>query len=89
MKSETLVINAHFSAKIFPNPTNGIVSIEIFNENENGFTIELSDLSGRVLYQNQKFTNNETFNFSFLENGIYLVKIKQNDITQVKTIIKK
>ena len=83
------VINAHFSAKIFPNPTNGIVSIEIFNENENGFTIELSDLSGRVLYQNQKFTNNETFNFSFLENGIYLVKIKQNDITQVKTIIKK
>ncbi|OFX41114.1 MAG: hypothetical protein A2X08_04355 [Bacteroidetes bacterium GWA2_32_17] len=82
---EELVFEDSFN--IFPNPTFGNVTINV--NNENGFTIKLSDLSGRVLYKDEKFTNNESFDWSFLENGIYLVKIQQNDITQVKTIVKK
>jgi hypothetical protein len=88
IENNEFLINDKFSAKLFPNPTNGIVSIEIYNENENGFSIELYDVSGRVIYKDEKSSNNESFDWSFLENGIYLVKIKQGNLTQVKSIIK-
>jgi hypothetical protein len=43
-------------------------------------------LTGKVVYAKNFNTNVEAVNANFLQNGIYLVKVSANGITQVSKI---
>ena len=72
-----------FNFKIFPNPTNNLIQIEI--ENFNGsFEVELYDLSGKLLETN----NNTNLSLADYPSGVYSLKVNYRDKVKRLKIIK-
>ncbi len=63
---------------IYPNPNNGSFTITLKNDFTKKNSIEIYDLLGHLL-RNQNFDNNETINNLNLTTGIYFAKIKTDD----------
>ncbi|MDI9340321.1 MAG: T9SS type A sorting domain-containing protein [Sediminibacterium sp.] len=74
------------NVKIYPNPSQGILNIEM----KNGLnkTIEVSDLSGRVLIEKEFNTDNCSLDLSLLAKGIYQVKVSSNNTVEVLKVVK-
>jgi hypothetical protein len=68
--------------KIYPNPTNNLIQIEI--ENYNGrFEAELYDFTGKLL----ETTNNTNLSLADYPSGIYSLKLTYGDrVEEVKVI---
>lgn len=71
-------------ANIFPNPTTGILNIEL---NETKATFTLTDINGRILIE-KKFNQKDEINVNHLPAGIYIGKIKTNKGFKVVKIVK-
>ncbi len=67
--------------QIFPNPTKNIFHIKGDNISE----IEILNLAGTLVFKNNSMTRIDMTDF---KNGIYLVRIKQGNITVVKKLVK-
>lgn len=74
------------SITIYPNPTNGIITIQI--EDSNNFEVELYDLYGKKIAH---FSNQKKIDISNLTNGMYVLKIvdSENNFISNNKIIKK
>jgi hypothetical protein len=75
----------------FPNPTNGIFSIDLSNIIETDFLIELSDIIGKIVYTEKMIsTSNKIFNIdiSGLTKGFYYLRIYNKDFTIKNKILK-
>jgi hypothetical protein len=73
-----------FVQKIFPNPSQGQVNIELLKEGD--FYVTLMDISGKTYY-NRSF-NGKSFNFeipSTVADGLYYLRILSKDNTQIYT----
>lgn len=71
---------------VYPNPNNGEFTIELNNNSEK--TIEITDISGRVLVSVKSAEQKNNFNISQLSNGIYFVRIQSENSVQVVRVIK-
>jgi hypothetical protein len=84
--STTLGINEyHFNnkLKIYPNPTNGIFTIQSFFENT--ITGKIYDVLGQEVLKSLSIANGmNTIDIAKLPNGIYLLKV--NDLEETNTI---
>jgi len=68
---------------IYPNPTNGLVKIEsetFINE------IELYNMEGKLLFTER---NSSTIDLSSFDNGVYIIRTRQDDIVSNHRVIKK
>ena len=64
--------------KLFPNPANDILNIQTsFTE---FYSIDILDVSGNLIYTNTNLSNNAQIDVSNLSNGMYFVKIKNNNL---------
>ena len=72
---------------IYPNPTNGIFTIE-FEGNEM-FNITINNILGVKVYSNSFVKNNITINMSNFEKGIYTIEMKNKSTNIIKKIIVK
>lgn len=72
--------------KVYPNPTSGLFSVEL--NNNSAKTIEVTDVTGRVIMTNT--SNNEVVNVNIngLANGIYYVKIQSENAVEVIKVVK-
>lgn len=85
--SDTAVQTPEFL--VFPNPTNDILKID-FNENQNGVTALVHDISGRRLLL-QQFTRAGSFfelNVASLSPGIYLLELKNEQWQKTVRFVK-
>ena len=79
------------NCKIYPNPTNGIFTIEIGNTGNKAISIEIQNINGKLVCQ--KITENkdafilEKINTEYLSQGIYVVKIGSEKSLLVEKII--
>ncbi|MBP2619127.1 M28 family peptidase [Chryseobacterium jejuense] len=87
--STTVAVNKSASqnglenVKLYPNPANNILNIELPDKTAN-FSFEITNVSGRTLLK----VNNETkINVSTLERGVYVGILKVGDQTLVKNIL--
>ena len=64
--------------KLFPNPTAGILNIETQSDWANA-EFEISDLTGKLLFQGVLTGYQTEIPVAQLENGLYLIKIKNNE----------
>jgi hypothetical protein len=72
---------------VYPNPSNGLITVELGNNLNK--TIEIIDVTGRVLLVNKTFEEKSDFNISNLSNGIYFVRLNsENKNTMVLKITK-
>ncbi|MDP2160645.1 MAG: T9SS type A sorting domain-containing protein, partial [Flavobacterium sp.] len=76
---------------LFPNPTTGIFEIQI-NGQFQDLDLEIFDKNGRVVY-NSKMNilqdSSQTIDISSLSNGIYFLRIKNEQFSQTEKIVKK
>ncbi len=69
------------TGEIYPNPATDKINVSFVIENNDNYTIDLSDLSGRVVKQikkdnlDQGSTQNVVLDVSDVPNGMYLLKI--------------
>jgi hypothetical protein len=76
--------------KIYPNPTQGLVEIEIPEDQENNNKIQLivSDIRGRVVINKPHDANRITLDLSSQPNGLYILNIKKGSLISQWKIIK-
>lgn len=83
--SETENVNCF----LFPNPAQTEITIGL-QDNLNGFTIKIIDISGRFLHQfivGEALTK-YSFNIEFLENGVYWIQIiSGNSMVQTEKVV--
>lgn len=74
---------------LFPNPATNQVFLIIPDLGAGLYTIELTDLTGRILSTKQRgfAENNYALNISGLTNGMYLVRLSYGNSTAVKQLV--
>ena len=76
--------------ELYPNPTNGAFSIQA-NDADGFFSVEITDLNGRIVSTLKNFiTANEikSVDLSLSENGVYFVKIYNNNVFKTYRVVK-
>jgi len=72
--------------KVFPNPNNGVFSIEWNNGlNKNA---SVSDISGKVVYTADSSSDVMNIDLGGLSNGVYFVKVASNGVYEVIRVVK-
>jgi len=73
-------------ANIFPNPNNGIFN---FFNLEKVITIEIYDITGKIIFQKQTNENNLQVDLSEKDKGIYFYRVtnKNNEVQQGKIVL--
>lgn len=71
---------------VYPNPNNGEFTIELRNGLSK--TVELMDVTGRVVLATTTANDLINLNINDLSNGIYHVKIKSNNAVEVLKVVK-
>jgi len=72
------------SVKIYPNPAQDILTVELPDPTIKDFTIEITDLKGLSVLKSE---NQSQVNVSHLDNGIYLCTVKTEDSSVTRKII--
>lgn len=70
---------------VFPNPVLDLLTVNA----ENGASIDVIDISGKILIKKKAESSAETVDFSSLKSGIYFVKVKTNSDQMIQKVIKK
>ena len=79
-----------FSVKIYPNPTNGYLRVEILQLPEDQTaTLRIYSASGNLILQKTGVRESENLDISAQPPGIYLLKIASEDSSTEWKIIKK
>lgn len=73
--------------KIYPNPTKGIVTISVDNQDDD-VKVTLFDLMGKEITEEQKFKGTTVIDIGTATNGVYILRISNNEGTLVKRIVK-
>lgn len=72
--------------QIYPNPFNDELSIQTSGNRD--YSVELTTITGRTVYLSKTESNFHRINLSELSSGIYLVRMKSNNIVSVRKVIK-
>jgi hypothetical protein len=65
---------------VYPNPSNGLVTIDLPIGNQDN-KVEIIDINGKILFSSHFTETNQNINLSLLDNGIYFIRFKQNNLT--------
>ncbi|NQT77565.1 MAG: T9SS type A sorting domain-containing protein [Bacteroidetes bacterium] len=76
--------------KVYPNPTNQYVNVEISNTDSKKIILEVTNLSGKILHRIE-YSNNEPYiqkiDLSEHSRGIYLLNIRTKKILKVAKLV--
>ncbi len=87
IQNTNAINNTHFTeVNISPNPSSGIINIT----NAKNLNIQIFEINGKMIYKSLLKTDNEKINLNDLSNGLYLIKIfQENKVDTHKLIINK
>lgn len=69
----------------FPNPANGMLSIDFINSAKRPDVIEIYDMMGKLVYKDEFHKISNQLDLSHLNNGIYI--IKSNNLQQFYKLV--
>ena len=81
---------ANFNVSIFPNPNTGSFTVELSSENNELINISIFNSLSKVIYEQENISINGTYYETIdidVEQGIYYMKIKGNNILINKKVI--
>ncbi|MBP5524919.1 MAG: T9SS type A sorting domain-containing protein [Paludibacteraceae bacterium] len=83
------IIEETVDIKLIPNPTTGEFSIYFGNESEEGNSVTITDMMGKVVYSADNLGSEVSINLNDNSKGIYIVKaIANNNVHTEKLILK-
>jgi hypothetical protein len=71
---------------VYPNPSNGVFAIELLNGLNK--TIEVTDVTGRVVLTQSSLDDKMNVNINTLANGVYYLKVKSDNAVDVIKVVK-
>lgn len=77
--------NGTLNAKLFPNPTSGIIQLDV--EEFSGKSIAISDIAGKTLLQQELNNTSTTIDCNTFAEGIYLLRIAGQGKSEVKRFV--
>lgn len=77
-----------FKADLYPNPSNGKLTIKLEGSNQQIFNAYIIDTSGKQVKTATLKNGTNHFNLDKLEKGIYFVKIKESNSVRTFKIVK-
>ncbi|MCW1148014.1 T9SS type A sorting domain-containing protein [Flavobacterium sp. TH16-21] len=73
--------------KLYPNPSNGVVTISVPNYSGN-LDINVFDLNGRkVLSSSGDFSSEKAINLTGLQSGVYIVKLEGENLSYSEKVV--
>ena len=63
------------TTNVFPNPVNDMINIKTNFENNEASNLQITDVTGKIVYQTTSVFLNNYFNVSNYKSGVYFVKI--------------
>ncbi len=93
ISTETTLVSAEFSARIFPNPTGTFTNLEIEIKQEGFFAIDLITANGqkvKTVFSGElaEGISNHSIDLSVYSTGTYLVKVSSGNQSEVYRILK-
>ncbi|MFZ4400320.1 MAG: T9SS type A sorting domain-containing protein [Bacteroidales bacterium] len=83
-------LNTTLNYQIYPNPTSGIITINI-NDINTSLDLQIINLQGKIIHteklSNIKSTYNQDINLSEYPKGVYFVKLINKNFTKVEKIV--
>ncbi len=73
---------------VFPNPTEGSVTIQVPVTHSDKGVLDFLDLNGKVLFSKKVNSNSIEFDLSSSSNGIYLIRFKNEEFITSERILK-
>ncbi|MBK6985650.1 MAG: T9SS type A sorting domain-containing protein [Bacteroidetes bacterium] len=86
-KGETTILNDDLKFSVWPNPTNGKITIEVSNYSM-GTKLEIVNTLGQVVFNSEVLNYTNEFDFSSMNSGIYFVKLHHNGNVSTTKIVK-
>lgn len=65
-----------YGISVFPNPNNGIFTIQSENSSFTNAMVEIMDITGKIIFSESLTENRKTIDLTQSSNGLYLVKIR-------------
>lgn len=81
-------MDSHDEMAFFPNPFTGQLSVYTGHSATDGLTVNIYNQMGQLAYQSSFEYPNFILDLSFLDRGVYLIKVHGTDITLQKTLVK-
>ncbi|MBI4648503.1 MAG: T9SS type A sorting domain-containing protein [Bacteroidia bacterium] len=81
-------ITQHGRLLIYPNPFDQSTTIEFSNTNNTGYTITISDITGKKVYGTVTTKNKVEFKRGVLQPGVYIVKVIGDAVYLGKMVVK-
>lgn len=78
-------IEANELLSVYPNPANDKLTVTLPGEI---FSVQITDLNGRVIYADQNITNTTTINSSNLATGAYFIKVSNQQLMATRKFVK-
>jgi len=78
------------SLSVFPNPTNGNITLQIETEQSNQASLQIISMRGEVIFEEPSFNTlgyNKTFDLSGYAKGIYYMKVISDKGSIVKKVV--
>lgn len=86
--SLTDVDNQKINFNIYPNPTNGVFTLDLGSESSASLNLSVINILGKVVFEKQNLSTKTPINIETAENGTYIIVLKEGDkIVGAKQII--
>jgi len=76
--------NENWNMRVYPNPNSGLLKFT-----DNWDAISIYDLQGKIKYQSDNNEYKNELNISFLDKGLYFIKIRKGDLISTQKILLK
>jgi len=76
--------------EVYPNPSNGLFSLNITTEQEENFVLSVRDVQGKLIYEESLTVNGahrDDLDFVGLAKGVYYLQIQNDQATKVEKLI--
>jgi Secretion system C-terminal sorting domain len=91
LTTPTEEIDYNTVGKIFPNPANNVIQIDIPRTTQSGINIIVADINGKVVYTKRMIGGNNALDISALPSGFYTVQLigtEDNNLYSVQKLVK-
>lgn len=79
--------NKILQVSVYPNPTKGIININLADTNSDKTVLNLYDIQGRKILSKESHNSQETLNIENLSDGIYMLSIESGNLKTTKKVI--
>ena len=73
--------------RIYPNPSNGIITLELKNATNNTYEVEVYDVIGKLMYKSKITESITNINLTHINAGLYYISVNNGDVRNITKIM--